>query len=1582
MTFLKTAKRFISFILIFCMILSILPCDALAADVVNGFSADAVEQWETETEQDQESEENESMIPEESYETEETAAPKDSSVPEEPAVPEESFEPKESSEMEAASFLEGAIGCVGDDIPRVAPDGPVEEGISDPGQPVVMSDVPYVTSEQAGEAVRYSVLVLDTSATSSFLDANGRVFYVADTAIDYVKASAKKFVSDVQKADGINYVAVVEYKSTASNIVSGFTTDYDTLNLTIDGLYSSGNTRSVAYGLQKVNSLLDAIPDPDAIKNVVLFTTGMTNEGPYSYSGRYDGNTVGSNWRRTDTQVRLYAYANSAIAEAETLKDKATLYTVGLFQVMEDMPQTGREVVEFFKLFAKDMATSENYFYDVRDPSQLEFVFGDIADDIINGKKTGTFMFPSDDEESKKNPEKKQDYAATYYYDDNYFSTEATIYNPSLSTMSLCFALSAFGSNLDGTTNYKNKSRNAKALLDAIGFKDIETNKFFTEKPSEDSMGVIIGHKDIMVEETPYTLIALATRGGGYEAEWAGNFTIGASGQHQGFETAKKEAYRFLDEYINAHKDDFQDNVKIWMAGYSRAGATANMLAGQLDDDKYIAGIDLSKEDIYAYCFEPPMGAMFSDVLPISNYDNIHNIVNPSDLVPKVAPRVWSFARYGVDEPVIPTRLTSSNRADYDAMLEKFKALNTAGSNESLTNGGTKHIVDTFQAKKIDVGVDVNFDWGHWEKRIGWLDIPYYVYVNDTTIDPHLISDDGKDMSAFLDDVILSLAVGIGDRENYTQNLQAAMRLVMAETLGGGYESYKWDKVPDILYKKLLDHLLDLAYQLVVDGVNGVENLVMEYLVESIEEAGIDLDAYASIPGALGEALLSLVRTIVASVLVSGGNDLITLAYNAGKLFFAHYPELCLAWLQMQDVNYTPGGDRLFVIDAYRIIRINCPVDIEVLDEARTCVARFIDDVPQDTGSTIVAAYTSDGEKVIYLPADQDYDIRIVATEDGELNYSVSEFSYETFSYSRLVNYNDIAITAGNVLEASVDKFLPDETTNTSQGSARNYSLILSGSALIPDVDVVGETAANALFRVSVENGNAEGGMVLGGGAYTQDSFAQVSATPYEDCEFDGWYVDGTLVSTDAIYRFAVQGDTSLTAQFTGVRVTPENSPDSFSLLTMEAGVGGSITKGATGYYTPGSVVTITAVADAGYEFAGWTSSGDVTFADASNANTTFVMPVNDVTVTATFRSEGSTTTYTVAVDASPAVGGTVTGNGTYGEGESVTVTAYANSGYRFVRWTEGSATVSTNTSYTFTVRHDVELIAVFELIDGGSSGWNHGGGYYGGSSSSNPSYQITVSTASNGTVTVSPTSAKSGTKVTITATPNDGYTTGSVTVTNSSGKNISITDNGNGTYTFTMPASKVTVSVTFATTEVPNPSTDVPVETPWVNPFTDVSSADWFYSSVQYVHENGLMTGDGSPTIFNPNGATTRGMIMTILARVEGIDTSGSTPWYQTGMEWAMRSGVSDGTNPEAPITREELATMLWRYAGEPAATGDLTTYPDAASVQDWASTAMAWAVQNGIINGIDGKLDPHGRAIRSQTAAMLTRFCKNIET
>ena len=275
-------------------------------------------------------------------------------------------------------------------------------------------------------------------------------------------------------------------------------------------------------------------------------------------------------------------------------------------------------------------------------------------------------------------------------------------------------------------------------------------------------------------------------------------------------------------------------------------------------------------------------------------------------------------------------------------------------------------------------------------------------------------------------------------------------------------------------------------------------------------------------------------------------------------------------------------------------------------------------------------------------------------------------------------------------------------------------------------------------------------------------------------------------------------------------------------------------------------------------------------------------------------------------------------------------------------------------------------------------------------SGSSSPSYTVsTPEDTEHGVVMVSPKKAKPGQSVTITAKPDEGYQVGKVTVTDKDGNTIKVTGKGNDSYTFTMPDGKVSVDVTF-----------VP-EGQWSNPFVDVPDNAWYYDAVKYVNENGLMTGTGANT-FEPNLTTTRGMLVTILYRLEGSPTIeneiGGYPfkdvdagaWYATAVYWARMHGIVTGYSdelfgPNDTITREQMATILYRYAQykgyDTTGKADLSKYTDAAQVSSYAEEAVRWANAEGLINGTSATmLSPKSDAIRAQVAAILTRFCQNI--
>ena len=160
------------------------------------------------------------------------------------------------------------------------------------------------------------------------------------------------------------------------------------------------------------------------------------------------------------------------------------------------------------------------------------------------------------------------------------------------------------------------------------------------------------------------------------------------------------------------------------------------------------------------------------------------------------------------------------------------------------------------------------------------------------------------------------------------------------------------------------------------------------------------------------------------------------------------------------------------------------------------------------------------------------------------------------------------------------------------------------------------------------------------------------------------------------------------------------------------------------------------------------------------------------------------------------------------------------------------------------------------------------------------------------------------------------------------------------------------------------------------VGSFKDVPQNSWFAGAVQYVTSNSLMNGT-SATAFSPSATMSRGMLMTVLARYAGESTEGGTVWYEKGMNWAKSKGISDGSAPNRNITREQLAAMLYRYAGEPDGAADLSAYTDAGAVSSYAEKAVAWCVAKGILTGkTSSTLAPKATATRAECAAMLQRF------
>lgn len=277
-----------------------------------------------------------------------------------------------------------------------------------------------------------------------------------------------------------------------------------------------------------------------------------------------------------------------------------------------------------------------------------------------------------------------------------------------------------------------------------------------------------------------------------------------------------------------------------------------------------------------------------------------------------------------------------------------------------------------------------------------------------------------------------------------------------------------------------------------------------------------------------------------------------------------------------------------------------------------------------------------------------------------------------------------------------------------------------------------------------------------------------------------------------------------------------------------------------------------------------------------------------------------------------------------------------------------------------------------------------------GGSSSGKTTYKVTTSAVNNGGVNASPSSAEKGATITITLSPDKGYKLDKLTVTDGSGKTVSTVKKSDTVYTFTMPASAVKVGVSYVK------ATETPSETK----FNDVSANDWFASAVDYVTGKGMMNGTADNT-FSPKANTTRGMVVTVLYRLENQPSTSaasftdvaSGAYYANAVAWANANGIVSGYGsgkfgPNDQVTREQLAAILYRYAqykkydvsvGEDT---NILSYDDAQSISSYAIPAIQWACGAGVVTGKSGsKLDPKGNATRAEVAAMLMRFCENVK-
>ena len=530
--------------------------------------------------------------------------------------------------------------------------------------------------------------------------------------------------------------------------------------------------------------------------------------------------------------------------------------------------------------------------------------------------------------------------------------------------------------------------------------------------------------------------------------------------------------------------------------------------------------------------------------------------------------------------------------------------------------------------------------------------------------------------------------------------------------------------------------------------------------------------------------------------------------------------------------------------------------------------------------------------------------------------------------------------------------------------SAGNYFVRCAGDHnhfASPDAEVtVGEGASLADCTITFNAGAGSGSMdsvtVKAGANYI---LPECGFTAPADQEFQAWEIGGTEYKVGDFYT--VRGDTEIKALWENSVITPTT----YTVTVSNDGNGTASASHAKA--AAGTEITLTATPQIGYHFKGWQVESPAGLVITNNK---FTMPDGNVDVKAIFEKDAppAPTEFIVTFDGN---GGTPSvGSMTTTDRKLTSLPSASRSGsYSFYGWyTEKSGGIKITTDTVF--HANATVYAHWTYTGGGGGDYNPPVTYYTlrfetGGGSDIPSVQGTYNTYIDLTKYV-PTwrgHAFIG-----------WYSERSLT---NKVSGVCLTKD-------------MTVYAGWRMDE--NPGTGV-------NPFTDISEKDWFYGDVMFVYENGLMLGT-SKTLFSPHGTAMRGMMATILWRMEGSPVPKGKnsftdveagKWYADAITWTTENGIFAGYGkdkfcPDDPITREQLAAIFYRYADykgyDLTVKGDLDKFKDADKITDYAKTAMQWAVGSGLVKGKSGNLlDPQGTATRAEIAAMLHRFIEKYE-
>lgn len=495
----------------------------------------------------------------------------------------------------------------------------------------------FTMEEILAADARFNVLVLDAASSVNFVFSEDNV-YSSNNSIDEVKSAGESFLDSITEYRN-NYVAIVSYSDEAE-IVTDFTNDTQVLKSAINDVYETGGRSNPAAGLAKAQELLSSVTNENAIKNVIMCTTGLADEGDYSYEGEYSPNDdrVPETWVNDDTGIELYAMANVAVKTADDIKNSGvSIYVIGVFNPIESaLPADGQTLANFFRITAEDMASGSECFFSSENTDGLKDIFGQVEEHIDEVQEIRIYVKGTKD--TAADYEAKDEHGVYIPFNLSFksliYSSESTRYNPQLAYMLMALAYSAYNANGSGNKNTLDDC-NIYYSYKSMGLDedDIKLYNYYKKisdpEYGEDNVGFAFGRstlpngKKLVVVSVRGSVGAITSR----SSDWKSNFNLGevAPGTyyHSGFKSAADKVMNELDGYSGG----FDKDTVYVVTGHSRGAAVANIVSKLLVDK------GISQDNVFDYNFACPDVAR--DASGVWNkdgkYNNIMNINDCSD---------------------------------------------------------------------------------------------------------------------------------------------------------------------------------------------------------------------------------------------------------------------------------------------------------------------------------------------------------------------------------------------------------------------------------------------------------------------------------------------------------------------------------------------------------------------------------------------------------------------------------------------------------------------------------------------------------------------------------------------------------------------------------------------------------------------------------------------------------------------------------------------------------------------------------------------------------------------------------------